>query len=85
MNEWTNELALLVRVKGLLSAEAANTALGAEVESIRRAFEQYRAKGWLPSEKSCPIGRGVHRRSRSRRGRGNWSGSCRIKRTVESS
>jgi pyruvate, orthophosphate dikinase len=51
MNEWTNELALLqlVRVKGLLSAETANTVLGAEVESIRRAFEQYRAKGWLES------------------------------------
>jgi pyruvate,orthophosphate dikinase len=49
MNELMNELGLLqlARVKGLLSAEAANTALGVDVETIRRAFEQFRAKGWL--------------------------------------
>src|ERR1700692_3686479 len=51
MNELMNELALLqlARVKGLLSAEAANTALDVDVETIRRAFEQFRAKGWLDS------------------------------------
>jgi pyruvate,orthophosphate dikinase len=51
MNALINELALLqlARVKGLLSADAANTALGIDIEKIGQALEQFRTRGWLDS------------------------------------
>ena len=65
MTESTNTLAFLqlARVKGLLSAEAASTALGVDLETIRAAFEQFRAQGWLDSTargwRLTPAGRQV--------------------------
>jgi pyruvate, orthophosphate dikinase len=65
MTESINTLALLqlARVKGLLSAEAASTALGVDLETIRPAFEQFRAQGWLDSTargwRLTPAGRHV--------------------------
>jgi pyruvate,orthophosphate dikinase len=65
MTESNNTLALLqlARVKGLLSAEAASTALGVDLETIRPAFEQFRAQGWLDSTargwRLTPAGRQV--------------------------
>ena len=65
MTEAINTLALLqlARVKGLLSAEAASTALGVDLETIRAAFEQFHAQGWLDSTargwRLTPAGRQV--------------------------
>src|SRR3982074_2592608 len=65
MTESTNTLAFLqlARGKGLLSAEAASTALGVDVETIRREFEQFRTQGGLDSTargwRLTPAGRQV--------------------------